>query len=262
MSNSFCIILASTDGRQHILEECVNCLKTKYRNVDTFLYYQGSLDFDTQYFKGVICDNNLRGVFTPRYELMKQYCLDYDYTIIIDDDLFITRDTNYEDAIKEIEKRNNVGCVTTLSNVKSANVKHKIVLVDETTKYWSSRYNVGGGMILPRNSIKAIIDYFKDKEHDYTEDQFWLLLYVKGYDLYIYLGSTAIHKGNAHVAGDGLSGYIKYIREHEYSPILTKWYDQPSPVTIEGKTVVRIKNLNNLNDKGRIEREKNRINGN
>ena len=226
MTNT-CFIVASTYNRVHLLNKCVrHFLASRYAECDLFLYFQGDNFSEVENqdaFKEVVIDSNLRGIFTPRYELLKRFGKDYDYCVIIDDDLFIQKDTDYDRAMRFCRKVENVGCVV-LTNWKQS-VRNEIERID-----YPGYYNVMGGMVIPRRSAKIILNYFADKEQDYTEDMVWLLLWVKGLDLYIDHGSFAVHMCNSKSKTGEFTGYSVVRMTQKYLPILSEWfYDAIKP---------------------------------
>lgn len=252
----YCIILAGSDDRIHLLRDCVECLKkSRYNNADTYLFYQGIQHRDDpcmEHFTKIVWDTRLRGVFTPRYELMKRFCLEYDFTILIDDDLFLSPETSFENSMRFCEIEPNAGAVAILHNIKKG-LKNEIRCVSGTGQY----FNVCGGIVFPRKSIEIILDYFKDKEMDYTEDVVWLLLYVKGYDLYKDFSSASTHVANRKGKNKALTGYNKMRFEKPHVPMLTEWFDSKLE-TVNGKTIYKLKEMRDINDNGLKERAKNR----
>lgn len=249
-----CFILASSDDRLHLLNQCIQCAKnSRYSDSDFFLYYQGENrnSFDVSFFKEVVYDKNLRGVFTPRYELMKRYGRYYDYVVIIDDDLFLNQNTSYENGFAFCDMNRHVGAVA-LTHTKNA-VKNEIRCVSGTSEY----FNICGGLVLPRRSVDIILRYFKDKEKDYTEDVFWLLLYVKGLELYKDYTSYSTHVANRKTVGGGLSGYNKMRFEKPHVPMLTEWFDSKQE-NVGGVMVWKLKDMKDINEFGLSERAKNK----
>lgn len=251
-----CIILAGSDDRIHLLRECVECLKkSRYNGVDTYLFYQGVQYKDDpcmKYFTDIMWDSRLRGVFTPRYELMKRFCLEYDFTILIDDDLFMYPDTSYERSMDFCDFQQRAGAVAILHNIKKG-LKNEMRCVSGTRQY----FNVCGGLVFPKRSIQIILDYFKDKEQDYTEDVVWLLLYVKGYDLYKDFSSSAMHKANRKGKGGMLTGYNKMRVERPHVPMLTEWFDSKQEMLQDGSVVWKLKEMTDINQDGIEERKRN-----
>ena len=250
--------MASSDDRIHLLNKCIACIKgSRYKDADFYLFYQGSrFDEvkDSDIFKEVLFDSKLRGIFTPRFELMEKFCIDYDFTILIDDDLFLYPTTSYETAMWFLDMNQKAGAVSIVTHKKKT--RKEITKVKET----DYNFNVDGGMVFPNRAIRVIVDYFKDKKDDYTEDMFWLLLYVKGFDLFRDWTSQAEHNFNEFsVDNSELTGFSKMRVEKEYKPILTEYFDTPSMCYRKeyGKSVRSIKTLRNLNDAGREERTKN-----
>lgn len=222
-----CFIVASMDKRIPFLEKCIKCFKeSRYASKDIYLYYQGEL-FETvngkEVFKDVVIDDKLRGVFTPRYELMKRFAKDYDYTILIDDDLFIANDTDYFSTIKFMAQFKSVGAASIMD--ERSHLKNKVDLCGKR-----DIFNVLGGMIFKKECIALILDYFKDKEDDYTFDNVWLLLYVFGYDLAKDFRSYAMHKtANKKINGEwtGFNWSRFYL---PYKPFLTEYLNEPKMV--------------------------------
>ncbi len=255
--SSHCFILASSDDRLHLLDKCVECAKnSKYADSDFYLYYQGTSPFHYgDFFKEILWDDRLRGVFTPRYKLLKKFGLRYDYTIIIDDDLFMRPDTSYENSMRFCELEPKAGAVSIIHNKNE--VKPEIRCVSGTRQY----FNISGGMVLPKRSVKIILDYFKDKEWDYTEDVIWLLLYVKGYDLYKDFSSSSMHMANRKGQNKELTGYNKMRVEKPHIPMLEEWFDSKKEYSETlGREVWKLKEMADINDAGILEREKNIFN--
>lgn len=220
-----CFIVASMDKRIGFLERCIKCFaESKYAEYDIYCYFQGHLWDSVQgreIFKEVVIDPNPRGVFTPRYELMKRYGKDYDYVIIIDDDLFIQPETDYFGMIDFMRKFRNVGAMCCL-NVK-AHIKNRVDIVGQ-----NDCFNVLGGMVFSRAAIQTILDYFADKEKDYTFDCVWLLLWIKGYDLAKDFRSFAVHKtaGTQKIDGEW-TGFNWSRFKMNYVPFMPEYLNEP-----------------------------------
>ena len=194
----------------------------------------------------MIIDKALRGVFTPRYELMKRFAKDYDYTVIIDDDLFIEEGTDYYGAVKFIEFMGGAAVVS-LSNSKT---KKFVELKNDI--------NIDGGMVIPRRGIIEILNYFSDKEKDYTFDYFWLFLYVKGFDLYKDWRSRSNHVPSRKVNGR-FTGF-NYSRYHmEYIPMMEDWFNPAKFAAGHGSTGAQFIHVSDITEEGKAERAKNRI---
>ena len=224
-----------------------------------FLYYQGhEIDKieDIAFFKDVIFDEKLRGIFTPRYELFKIVRKrGYDFAILIDDDLFMYPDTSYATAMDWLDFKKDAGAVSIATHFYKC--RNEIKNVSDSMGY----FNVDGGMVFPIRSINIILDYFKDKEQDYTEDMVWLLLYVKGYDLYYDYHSKAHHQLNAKNDKKEYTGYAKMRFEKPYNPILSEWFNDTELTTENGrwsKPINNIKCLRYINANGIAERKRNR----
>ena len=119
-------------------------------------------------------------------------------------------------------------------------------------------YNVEGGLVFPKRSIRIILDYFKDKEADYTEDVIWLLLYVKGYDLYKCHTSNAIHCCNRKTKNGAYTGFSKMRLEKPHVPMLAEWFESKTVFDDRfGHQVYKIKELKDINQDGIAERKRN-----
>lgn len=223
MSDKIAFIVASTVDREPYLERCIRCFKESryFGKCDFYLYYQGGNIHEVDgidVFTDIVISPVLRGIFTPRYELFKRYGLAYDYIIMLDDDLFIRPDTDYYKAIDFCKKIRNVGCITVAKAKPDGKTIKRISYPDYTL------IDTNGGMVFPRESVEIILDYFKDKEKDYSEDMFWLLLYIKGKDLYNDKRSMAIHVCNRPGKSGAITGYRKMRAEKPYVPIMSEWF--------------------------------------
>ena len=215
-----------------------------------FLYYQGEeADVERKdFFSDIIFDNRLRGVFTPRYELLKRYGVNYEFSIILDDDLRMTKATSYEHGIGEIRKNPKIGAVS-LAQYKKTSSRFELAKR-------GMRFSILGGLILPKKSVCLILDYFKDKEKDYSEDDaFWLIPYIKGYDLYLDSTSYALHGGKEKDENGQHTGFLKSWLEMPFVPTLEEWTTL-SEIKKEDKTALKIKGLAGVNEKGLAERER------
>ena len=251
-----CFILASSDDRIHLLNKCVRCIKNSmYAQSDVYLYYQGTnieAVEDKHFFKSIIVDDRLRGVFIPRYELMRRFCLDYDFTILIDDDLFMYPYTSYENCMDFLEFNQSAGCCCI--SMHGQKIKNVIKCVSDTKE----DYNVFGGMVFPKRSIKCILEYFEDKAIEYSEDMVWLLLYVKGFDLYRDYSSKAIHICNQKTKDGKPTGFLKARYERAYVPILPNWFNSKRVFNkLHGRIMWKIKEVSDINEQGKAERMRN-----
>lgn len=252
----YCFIVACSDDRNHLLKRFIDSFKKNklYSNADVFLYYQGqNLPKEAEdFFKDIVISPILRGVFTPRYELFKRFCMNYEFTILLDDDLFLYPDTSYEKAMAFLDFNENAGCCCISRHI--APLKNEIKCISSKMGY----YNVSGGMVFPKRAIKVILDYFKDKEDDYTEDVFWLLLYVKGFDLYQDFSSRAIHLYNQKDKNGNRTGFNKMRMTKPHKPILSEWFDSRLVYQEKyGMKVWQIKELKDINSAGIAERKRN-----
>lgn len=102
---NFCFILASITGREHLLNDFVNSVKnSKYNKNDFYLYFQNVAEntstgeYDKSLFKNVYISNSRDGTCLP-----KMYWLhnlnNYDFYILIDDDMEFLGKEDYETAM-------------------------------------------------------------------------------------------------------------------------------------------------------------------
>lgn len=254
---SYCFIVASSDDRINCLIKCAQKIKANqyYSNADVYLYYQGTNVNAVKsigLFRDVVFDDRLRGVFTPRFELLKKYGCKYDFVVIIDDDLYMYTDTTYQTCFDLLNEVETAGCCCIVTH-KS---KRKILLENVSAKM--GYYNVDGGLVLPKRAVRLILDYFSGKEMDYTEDMFWLLLYVKGYDLFRDHSSNAVHICNTKGDKGQFTGFSKMRTEQEHLPILSEWFDAKFGFEPRyEKCLYKIKELKDINANGIAERRKN-----
>lgn len=218
---SYCFLVAGSEDREHLLRRCVKCMKANplYKNADVYLYWQGDVNAipEMDFFSGVVVSSSLRGVFLPRYELFKRFATMYDYAILIDDDLFMYPDTSYKNAISFLNTIDNNG----ICNIGRQFNKRKSVI--KMIDYAKDEYNVCGGLVFPRKCVSVLIDFFDGTDENVTEDVFWLLLYVKGFDLYRDFSSNALHNcHNKSKTGD-ISGYYKMRLEKPHVPLLPQY---------------------------------------
>lgn len=250
---NFCFILAGSEDRGHHLQRCVSCLKnSKYKDADVFLFWQGSQDVpEKDFFKGIIFDTELRGIFTPRYELMKAYSLNYDFTILIDDDCFLYQYTSYDLSMDFLSFEPLAGAVSLGRHFDK--VRPEIRMID----YSHEEFNVNGGLVLPRKSVQIILDYFSDKEQDYTEDVFWLLLWIKGYDLYRDFSSKASHTCNQKGKNGEISGFRKMRYEKPRIPLLPEYVTERYEFSKMHKRWIYVTpEVKDINEAGRAERNR------
>lgn len=216
-----CFILAGSQDRAHLLKRCISCVNNNalYRNADIYLYWQGKRESIpcVERFSDIVISDSLRGVFLPRYVLFERFGVNYEYTILIDDDLFMYPDTTYETAIAYLAMNKDNGvCNIGWQFEKRRNELRKI-------SYNSERYNVYGGLVFPNKCVKTIVDFFKGTDENVTEDIFWILLYVKGFDLYRDFSSNAVHTCHRKSIDGKESGYYKMRLEKPYKPLLPQY---------------------------------------
>lgn len=253
-----CFIVAGMDKRIPFLNECIEAFrKSRYSDCDIYLYFQGEKFSDIQgseIFTDIVIDREARGVFTPRYELLKRYGKDYDYVIIIDDDLFIQDETDYYATIRFMQKFKNVGC-SCITHSRRA-VCNRIEIIKNGREY----FNIAGGLILSNQAVREILEYFADKERDYTFDCVWILLWIKGYDLAKDFRSWAKHTAARKVNGEW-SGFNESRTALKYEPIFVEYLENLKTVFGHGKYEIDLPTIDNVNASGREERRRNREKG-
>ena len=218
---SFCFILAGSENRKHLLSRCIECFKDNkfYKDSDIYLYWQGEKEAipHKDWFTDMVVAPTLQGVFLPRYVLFKEFGTKYDYTILIDDDAFMYPDTSYENAISFLQAIDNNG----LCNIGQQYNKRRNRL--EMLDYQHENYNVSGGLVFPKKCVEILIDFFKDTDPNVTEDIFWILLYIKGFDLYRDFSSNLIHTCHRPAKDGSASGYYKWRLEKPHIPLLPQY---------------------------------------
>lgn len=117
--------------------------------------------------------------------------------------------------------------------------------------------NVEGGLVLPKKAVKEILEYFGDKEKDYTFDYFWLLCYVKGFDLYRDRRSRAQHVPVRKVNGE-YTGFNYSLVKKPYIPMMLEYFRTPKTIERHGRIEPRFTKVSDLTDLGRQERILNR----
>lgn len=218
---SYCFVLASSADRSHLLNRCISCiLKNKlYHDSDIYLYWQGN-ESEIPYkdkFADIICAPTLQGIFLPRYTLFKEFCKKYDYTILIDDDMFMYPDTSYETAIAFLKSINDNG----ICNIGRQFDKRREEL--RMIDYTHEDFNLFGGIVFPKKCVQVLVDYFKETDPSVTEDIFWILLYIKGFDLYRDYSSNLIHTCHRPAKNGDASGYYKWRLEKPHVPLLPEF---------------------------------------
>ena len=218
---SYCFILAGSEDRAYLLERCVNCINQNvlYANADLYLYWQGN-DSKIPYrerFADIMSVPTLQGIFVPRYTLFKTYGVRYDYTILIDDDMFMYPDTSYESAMNFLSAINNNG----ICNIgrQFDRRRNELLMID----YAHEDFNLFGGIVFPLKAVKVLVDFFDGTDPNVTEDIFWILLYIKGFDLYRDYSSNLIHTCHRPAKNGDASGYYKWRLEKKHIPLLPQW---------------------------------------
>lgn len=216
-----CFVLASSENRDYLLRRCVEAINQNelYKNADLYLYWQGDKEKipHKERFTDIIIADRLMGIFMPRYQLFKTYGLQYEYTILIDDDMFMYDDTSYENAIAFLGAIDNNG----ICNIGRQFDKRRNVL--KMIDYSKDDFNLFGGIVFPLKCVKIIVDFFKDTDENVTEDIFWILLYIKGFDLYRDFSSNLIHTCHRPAKDGSESGYYKWRLEKPHIPLLPQY---------------------------------------
>lgn len=216
-----CFVLAGSEDRGHHLDRCIKCFSknTFYKDADIYLYWQGDAEKipHKEKFTNIIVVDKLAGVFMPRYVLFSTYGIKYEYTILIDDDAFMYPDTSYESAINFLESIGNTGicCIGQQYHKR----RNEIRLID----YATENYNVSGGLVFPNRCVKILVDFFSETDASVTEDIFWILLYIKGFDLYKDFSSNLIHTCHRPNKKGEASGYYKWRLEKPHIPLLPQY---------------------------------------
>lgn len=218
---SYCFILAGSEDRGYLLDRCISSMKNNkyYHSADLYLYWQGDESKIPQKdaFKGIVVKESLQGVFLPRYTLFDMVGDRYDYTILIDDDIFMYPDTSFEGAMSFLQTIGDNG----ICNIGRHFERRRNEI--RTINYQCENYNVQGGIVFPRKCVRVITDYFRGRRTDVTEDVFWILLYVKGYDLYRDFSSNLIHICHRPSKDGAVSGYYKWRIEKPHVPLLPEY---------------------------------------
>ena len=152
---SFCFVLASSENRAYLLKRCIECKKATslYADADIYLYWQGDEKMIPckDLFTGVIIAPSLQGIFLPRHTLFKEFGLKYDYTILIDDDMFMYNDTSYESAMAFLKVVDDNGICNIGRQFDKR--RNELRMID----YSSEDYNLFGGIVFPKKCIKTIV---------------------------------------------------------------------------------------------------------
>lgn len=110
----FCFIIASITGRESLLNKFIETAKkSKYKDSDYYLYFQdldGSAEFDRSFFKNVYISNSRDGVCLSRMYWLHKLS-DYDFYIIIDDDMEFLGKEDFDPMMLFAEHVPNCGLV-------------------------------------------------------------------------------------------------------------------------------------------------------
>ena len=224
-----------------------------YKDTDIYLYWQGNADKIPykEKFTKIIVSDKLRGIFLSRYTLFATYGMLYDYTILIDDDMFMYPDTSYEGAITFLGAIQNNGICNIGRQFDKR--RNELRMID----YAHEDYNLFGGIVFPKKCIEVIVDFFKNTDEKVTEDIFWILLYIKGFDLYRDFSSNLIHTCHRPNKKGGASGYYKWRLEKPHFPLLPQYTIQKQVKDDFGDRMRwKIPECRDVNEAGLRERER------
>lgn len=219
--SEFCFVLASSEDRAYLLDRCIRCINQNknYSDAKVYLYWQGDeskIPYKDR-FTQIISAPTLQGIFLPRYTLFKTFGDKYDYTILIDDDMFMYPDTTYEGAIAFLSMIGDNGICNIGRQFDKR--RNELRIID----YFREDFNLFGGIVFPKKCIKVLVDFFADTDPKVTEDIFWILLYVKGFDLYRDFSSNLIHTCHRPNKKGEASGYYKWRIEKPHIPLLPQY---------------------------------------
>lgn len=126
-------------------------------------------------------------------------------------------DTSYENAIAFLGAIDNNGICNIGRQFDKR--RNQLSMID----YAHEDYNLFGGIVFPQKCIEVLVDFFKDTDPAVTEDIFWILLYIKGFDLYRDYSSNLIHTCHRPAKDGSASGYYKWRLEKPHIPLLPQY---------------------------------------
>lgn len=210
----FCFLSACITGREHLLNKFIESARnSKYSDCDYYLYYQDvdsngkKAEFDQSFFKDVYVSNSRDGACLPRMYWLDKLD-DYDYYIIIDDDMEFLGKENFEPAMAFAGNVESCGvCCTSCCRTKKD--YYNSVLKKKFTAQniqW-----VAGGQIIKRSVRELLLEEIPMEPLTY--DGFSFVTYLAGYTNYHYWGSVTLH-----VAGQKNGVEYVYRNSEELTP--------------------------------------------
>lgn len=218
-----CFIVASVTGREHLLNDFIESVKTsKYRNDDFYLYFQeipgekSSGDFDKSFFKDIHISHTRDGACLPRMYWLHNL-EEYDFYIIVDDDMEFLGKEDYDTAMAFANETDDCGlcctnCYRTMRYYESA-VPEKIFKKDNVQ--W-----IAGGVVIKKSIRNLLVKEIDLKPYSY--DGFCIVTYIHGYTNYNYMGSVVLHKA-------GRKNGFEYVRKNsgEFVSMFEKYIADP-----------------------------------
>ena len=153
------------------------------------------------------------GCHGARVTLLRQIVDDYDVFINLDDDMLLTKYTNYEKAIEKALEPATGFVLTNWARTEELMMKKVPSMEDKFVK--QALVYQGGGMVYKQEVAKLMASL--KAEHAMFDDIWPVTTYINGYDNYRYLGSLAIHM----ICTKG--GMNLYMAENDL-PVLCKDY--------------------------------------
>lgn len=215
----YCFILASITGREHLLSAFIESAKrSKYAGADYYLYFQSIDDekptglYDKSFFKDIHTSTTRDGVCLSRMYWLHQLN-DYDYYIIVDDDMEFLGKEDYDSVMGFEKDHTECGLCSTLCRRTIAQFE-KVQPINEFKV--DNVQHIDGGCVF-RKDIRDLLVREIDLQR-YALDSFCIVTFINGYTNYQYYGSVTLHKAGAK------QGFI-YVRKHkdEFIPKFEKY---------------------------------------
>lgn len=217
----YCFIMASLSTRTHLLNKFIDSAKkSKYKDADYYLYFQNITgeepNFDTSFFKDIKYSATRDGVFYPRAYWLHNLD-DYDFYIIIDDDMEFLGKENFEEMMDFASHFPHCGLVC-------GEYKNRLDLYEKAEKKndfkeQNIQFLEGGGIIKKeiRDLFCKVIPFEK-----LSYDAFCIVTYINGYTNYKCYSSIVLHK-----LTNGNQGFV-YVKRHssEYKEWFEKYIKQ------------------------------------
>ena len=187
-------VIVSVSDRINELNNLIENIMSfeKFNDYDICLCYQDYLNNSDQIkhkerYKTILIEPQKMGCNGARIHLLKH--ISYDVYINLDDDMLLTKYTNYD---KAIEKALEPSTGFVLTNwARSVNILNSKVPKMEDKFIKQTMVYQGGGMVYSEK-IAELIRELPIKKTMF--DDIWCITpYVNGYDNYRYLGSLALH---------------------------------------------------------------------